>query len=60
LNLAHNIEPTNLSPFVDSPAIDQWVGEAKEHGFLVAIVFEAEANRIGTSFGISIITTQDN
>ncbi|MBK7649530.1 MAG: hypothetical protein IPJ20_00680 [Flammeovirgaceae bacterium] len=60
MNLALYIEHTNLSPLVNGHAIDQWVGEAKEHGFLGANVFEAEANRISTSSGISIIITQNN
>jgi deoxyribose-phosphate aldolase len=34
LNLGRYIEHTNLNPTVDSYAIDQLVGEAKEHGFL--------------------------
>lgn len=34
MNLAHYIEHTNLSPLVDSHAIDRLVSEAKEYGFL--------------------------
>lgn len=34
MNLAHYIEHTNLSPLVDSQAIDRLVSEAKEYGFL--------------------------